>query len=495
MRQLLDALNHWRPFRAIVVGDFMLDRLVHGEASRLSADAPVPVLRVERREDQAGGAANLCLNLRAMKGEVVAIGLTGDDAEAGVLRALLEAGGVDGAGLIADPSRPTTSKQNLIGLAQARHPQKMFRVDVESTDAPDEQTEARLLAAFEAALPGADAVCIEDYNKGVCSPAMCAAIIERSREAGVPVFVDPASISDYTKYRGATAITPNRTEAERATGLPTHADASPEHNVKLARTLMDTLDLESVVLTLDRHGALLLTRDNPTPIPVPTVAREVYDVTGAGDMMLAGLAAARANGLDWVGSVELANAAAGLEVEVLGVAPIPLEQIHHEVLALHAGKGGALRTLDEAMVQVRAARSAGKKVVFTNGCFDVIHAGHVHLLEQTAALGDLLIVGLNSDESVRRLKGESRPLNVESDRARVLGALGSVDAVVLFEEDTPIRLIEAIRPDVLVKGGDYTRDGVVGADVVEAGGGRVEIIPLVDGLSTTATIERMKSRP
>ncbi|MFI4897210.1 MAG: bifunctional heptose 7-phosphate kinase/heptose 1-phosphate adenyltransferase, partial [Phycisphaerales bacterium JB059] len=307
MRLLLDALNHWKPFRAIVVGDFMLDRLVHGEASRLSADAPVPVLRVERREDQAGGAANLCMNLRAMKGEVVAIGLVGEDAEGGILRRLLEDRGVETHGLLEDASRPTTSKQNLIGLAQARHPQKMFRVDVESTEAPDEQTEARMLAAFEAALPGADVVCLEDYHKGVCSPALCAALIERAKAAGVPVFVDPASITDYAKYRGATAITPNRTEAERATGMPTHADASPEHNVKLARTMLERLDLDAVVLTLDRHGALLLTREDPTPIPVPTVARAVYDVTGAGDMMLAGLAAARANGIEWVGSVELAN--------------------------------------------------------------------------------------------------------------------------------------------------------------------------------------------
>ena len=494
MRQLLDALNDWKPFRAIVVGDFMLDRLVHGEASRLSADAPVPVLRVQRREDQAGGAANLCLNLRAMRAQVNAIGLLGDDDEGKILRGLLEDGGVDAGGLIVDPARPTTSKQNLIGLAQARHPQKMFRVDVESTRAPDEQTEARLLGAFEAALPGADVVCIEDYNKGVCAPALCAAMIEKARAAGVPVLVDPASITDYAKYKGATSITPNRTEAELATGLPTHAEASPEHNVRLARTLLDALELEAVVLTLDRHGALLLTRDDPAPIPVPTVARQVYDVTGAGDMMLAGLAAARANGIGWTGAVELANAAAGLEVEVFGVAPIPIERVHHEILELCAGKGGAVRTLEQVLVQVRAARSSGKKIVFTNGCFDVLHAGHVHLLERTAALGDLLIVGLNSDASVRRLKGESRPLNNEADRARVLGALTSVDAVVLFEEDTPIRLIEAIKPDVLVKGGDYTRDRVVGAEVVEANGGRVEIIPLVEGLSTTATIERMKSR-
>lgn len=493
MDPLLAALADWKPFRALVVGDFMLDQLLYGAADRLSPDAPVPVLRVTRQEDRPGGAANLCLNLLAMRGRVTALGVVGSDQDAVLLRTALLQQGVDATGIVTDNTRPTTVKRNLIGLAQGRHAQKMFRVDFESREPIAETIVERLLAAFEEALPKTDVVCIEDYNKGVCTPALCAAIIERAKKAGKPVFVDPAPMDDYIKYRGATAITPNRTEAERATNLATDDQGAPEHNARLAEALRDKLDLDAVVLTLDKQGALLLMRDNDTPVPVPTVAREVYDVTGAGDMMLAALAAARANKIDWGDAVRFANAAAGLEVEVFGVAPIPLEKIHHELLILQTNRSGKLRTPDELMVMVNAARKSGKRIVFTNGCFDVIHAGHISLLERAAELGDMLIVAMNDDSSVRALKGETRPINDQAQRARVLGALGCVDAVVLFGDDTPIRLIETVLPDILVKGGDYTVETVVGADTVQKAGGRVELIPLIEGLSTTATVERMKS--
>lgn len=492
MDPLLAALADWKPFRALVVGDFMLDQLLYGSADRLSPDAPVPVLRVTRREDRPGGAANLCLNLCAMHGRVAALGVVGSDQEAVLMRTALLQQGVDASGIVTDHTRPTTVKRNLIGLAQGRHAQKMFRVDFESREPIAESIVARLIETFENALPKVDVVCIEDYNKGVCTPSLCQEVIGRCRAAGKPVFVDPAGLEDYSKYRGATAITPNRTEAERATRLPTDDQGAPEHNARLARTLLDGLDLEAVVVTLDKQGALLLERGEDTAVPVPTVAREVYDVTGAGDMMLAGLAAARANKIGWADSVRFANAAAGLEVEVFGVAPIPLEKIHHELLLRHSERSGKLRTLDELMVQVNAARKAGRRVVFTNGCFDVIHAGHVSLLERAAQLGDLLIVALNDDHSVRTLKGEGRPLNDQEHRARVVGALGCVDAVVLFSEETPLRLIQTILPDVLAKGGDYTPETVVGADVVRKAGGRVELIPLIEGLSTTGTIRKMQ---
>lgn len=489
MDTLLEALANWKPFNALVLGDFMLDQQWYGDAERLSADAPVPVLRVTRQEAMPGGAGNLALDLAALGGHVRVFGVTGQDAEATLLRERLEAHGVATQGLVADASRPTTVKRNLIGLAQHRHPQKMFRVDFESREGLSGEVSAGLLSALGAALEGADVLCLEDYDKGVCDGPICAAAIEMARDRGVPLLVDPASRDDYSRYRGCTSITPNRSEAERATGRR-HSMNSPAQREILARELAGVLDCEAVVLTLDRDGALLLERGQD-PVSVPTVAREVYDVTGAGDMMLAGLAAARANGLSWADSVRLANAAAGLEVQVFGVKPIPLADVHRELLRQAGRLTGKLRTVEEARAQAASVRRNGGKVVFTNGCFDVLHAGHVALLEKAAAMGELLVVGLNSDASVTRLKGPGRPVNPVLDRARVLGALEPVGAVVVFEADTPQTLIEAIVPDVLVKGADYAGREVVGRAVVEAAGGRVELVELVQGLSTTRTLSKL----
>ncbi len=491
MEHLLESLAAWKPFTALVVGDFMLDQLLYGDAERLSADAPVPVLDVRRHENRAGGAANVCLDLVAMGGSVFAVGVTGEDNEGGILRKELERRKVDPSGLVIDPTRPTTVKRNLVGLAQARHPQKMFRVDFESRDPLSEEAVDRVIEAVRARIDQVDVVCIEDYKKGVCGERLCQAVIEMSKDAGLPILVDPALIDDYTKYRGATLITPNRTEAELATGLRTHQGADAQHNAELAHAMLSGLDLDAVVLTLDRHGALLLERGADSAVAIPTIARDVYDVTGAGDMMLAGLAAAIANGLDLAGATRFANAAAGIEVEVFGVVPIPFERIHAELLR-HAGGGSTLRTLDQALVEIAAMRSSGNRIVFTNGCFDVLHAGHVQMLQQAADQGDYLVVAINSDESVRRLKGDDRPVNRLNDRATVLGALRSVDAVVSFGEDTPERLLGVIKPDVLVKGGDYTADQVVGREIVEAYGGEIVVVGHLQGKSTTEFLERVR---
>jgi D-beta-D-heptose 7-phosphate kinase / D-beta-D-heptose 1-phosphate adenosyltransferase len=490
MDSFLGTLASWRPFRALVVGDFMLDQLVFGDADRLAADSPVPVLAARRTEERPGGAANLCLDLAALHGVVTGFGVTGDDGHARVLRDRLVAEGIGVAGLVADAARPTTVKCSLIGLAQHRHVQKMFRVDYESRDPLPAAVTRALLDAYERALPGTDAVCIEDYDRGVCTPETCAAIISLARARGLPVLVDPANIKNYSKYRGCTAITPNRFEAERAAGM-SEAPAADGHNAAVARRLMEQLECEAVILTLDRDGALLLERGRE-PLAIPTVARAVYDVTGAGDMFLAGLTAGRGNGLSWPDAVRLANAAAGLEVEVFGVVPMPFEKVHHEILRLSGRLPGKVRTVEQVLIEAQAVRQRGGKVVFTNGCFDLLHAGHVSLLEKAAALGNFLVVGLNDDASIRRLKGEGRPVNNQDDRARVLGGQGSVDAVVLFGEDTPIKLIEMISPDVLVKGADYTKDRVVGGELVESKGGKVVLVDLVEGKSTTGTIERMK---
>ena len=360
MSKLLEQLADWRPFTAVVVGDFMLDQLVFGNADRLSPEAPVPVLTVRRTEDRPGGAANVCLDLVALKATVHAVGVTGDDREADLLRSALAASGVQADGLVSDASRPTTLKQSLIGLAQHRHSAKMFRVDHESRAPLGAEIERQLAERFDTLIADADVVCIEDYNKGVCTENLCQHVIRAAKRArggrGVPVLVDPAAIEDYSKYRGCSTVTPNRTEAALATGAEMADDATPEEHGPLAKKLLETLGLEAAVITLDRHGALLLEKGKK-PLSVPTVAREVYDVSGAGDMVLAALAGARANGIGWPDAVRLANAAAGLEVQVVGVVPMPIEKIHREVMVLegaHGGINGKVRTLGQLLVEVAA---------------------------------------------------------------------------------------------------------------------------------------------
>lgn len=494
MSDLLTKLASWRGFTAIVVGDFMLDQLVYGDAERLTADAPVPVLHARRTEEIPGGAANVCVDLAAMHGRVLAFGVVGDDAEGRLLRERLEASGIECDGLVVDPNRPTTVKRSLIGLAQHRHPQKMFRVDYESKEPIAEETIARLLERFDKALAEADVVAIEDYNKGVCTERLCQGVVRRCRGAEREVLVDPAAIRDYGKYRGCTAITPNRSEAEQASGLAEAEDRADARQIEwMAHDLQSQLDCQAVVLTLDKQGAMLVEADRG-PVMAPTLARQVYDVTGAGDMILAALCAARANGIAWLDGVRFANAAAGLEVEVFGVQAIPFERIFQAVMTQGREPTDKARTLEEALVEVAAARREGKRIVFTNGCFDVLHFGHIDLLRRAKKLGDMLIVGLNSDDSVRRLKGAERPVHAEEDRVQILGELESVDVVVVFAEDTPVGLIERIRPDVLAKGADYSKAQVVGGDIVESYGGRVELIELCQGRSTTGTIERLRAR-
>lgn len=490
MSVLLSQLAGWGRFRAVVLGDFMLDEHVYGAAERLSPDAPVPVLQVVNTEQRAGGAANVALCLRALGADVSCVGVTGDDAGGAVLREQLGDQAVEVSGLVVDAARPTTVKRSLVGLAQHRHPQKMFRMDQESKAEIEGEVAAAVLGHIERVVDDADVVCLEDYNKGVCSPELCAAVVDMCRTKGKPLLVDPASRDDYTRYRGATAITPNRTEAERATGLDTPLDASVEHNEKLGGLLLESLELEAVVLTLDRHGALLLRRDEP-PLHVPTHARHVYDVTGAGDMVLSALAGAIANGIDWPGAVEFANAAAGLEVEVFGVKPIPFAQVHREVMRRQKPAETKVRGLDELLVEVAAHREAGQRVILTNGCFDVIHAGHVAYLREAKALGDVLVVAVNSDAQVCAQKGEGRPIYKQPERLEILGELNCIDYLVVFEEPTVGPMLRAVSPDVYVKGGDYSPEEINEYGVVQELGVELQVLQHRPGLSSTDVIERM----
>lgn len=494
MNTLIDFLDKWASKRVMVVGDFMLDQYLYGNAERLSPDAPVPVLAVEREESIPGGSSNVCMCLKALRCEVLAVGVTGADDADTLLRRQLGKQGVNTEGLIADGGRPTTVKRSYIGLAQHRHPQKMFRADFETRESISVETGERILNYVKEHLHEADVICLEDYNKGVLTHQVCEGVIGLANERGIPVLVDPASIEDYSKYRGATAITPNRTEAEKATGLK--SEGMDAIHV-MAEQLRDALDLQATVLTLDRQGALLL-EQGAEPKLVPTVARSVYDVTGAGDMVLAMLAAAVGNKADWTTAVMLANIAAGLEVEHFGVKPIPIEDVIVSVLQQSQTAQGKIRNVEQLGPELTAWRSQGKKVAFTNGCFDILHAGHVELLRGARAQGDLLVLAVNTDVSISSLKGPERPIVPQEDRAMVLSALDCVDYVIFFgdgsggENDTPVPLIQQLKPDVLIKGGDYKKEDVVGWEIVEGYGGKVVTIPPVAGRSTTNIVERIK---
>ena len=490
---LVGLLDRWQTRKVVVAGDFMLDHYIYGHAERLSPDAPVPVLAMQREEFQAGGASNVCLDLRALGCEVACLGVVGGDANGRRLRAALAAGGCQTAGLLTADDRPTTVKQSFIGLAQHRHPQKMFRVDQESRAPIGADCARRLLAAAAKALRGAAVLCLEDYNKGALAPEFCRRLIALARKRGVPVLVDPALIDDYSRYAGSTCLTPNRFEAALAAGQGSGSAGDEDAWRAAAGKLLKNLRLQAVVLTLDKHGALLQERGGRAAL-LPTQARTVYDVTGAGDMVLAMLAAARTNGASWRTAVELANIAAGLEVEQFGIVPIPLDEVLLAVLARAHDGLGKVRTLAQLRPELAAHRRRGRRIAFTNGCFDILHAGHISFLRQARATADLLVVGLNADASIRRLKGPGRPVNRQEDRVLVLSELSSVDYIVLFDTDTPVGLLRALQPEVLVKGAEYRVDQVVGHEIVQAYGGQIVRVGMVEGRSTTNIIRRIEGR-
>jgi D-beta-D-heptose 7-phosphate kinase/D-beta-D-heptose 1-phosphate adenosyltransferase len=347
---------------------------------------------------------------------------------------------------------------------------------------------AELLATAEKQMEGCKIICLEDYNKGALCEPVCKQIIAMARQRKIPVIVDPASITDYSKYRGATALKLNRPEAQRATGLSME---TPDQYQAAAEKLLTMLDLEAAIVTLDRHGAYLATKDGQRQWLKHARPRQVFDATGAGDMVLAMLAAARAAGASWMQAVALGNVAAGLEVERFGTVPITPDEIVQELRAEANEKLTKERTLEQVAVELKRHRAEGKRIVFTNGCFDLIHLGHVKYFQFARRQGDVLIVGVNTDASVRGLKGDKRPIVSEIDRLGVLEELESIDYLVRFDDPTPMRLIQAIRPDVLVKGADYPKEHVVGWELVESYGGHVALAPLVDGKSTSALIQRI----
>jgi len=482
-KDLLKVIESMPEPELLVVGDAILDRYVTGHVGRISPEGPIPVLRHEGEYDKAGGMAAVARNLARLNARVGVAAIVGDDEEGQRIRSRLADLGVHCAGLIADPSRPTTLKTRFVAASQHAR-QQILRVDREVTGPPSAEIEAALLDVVRHALGRVTAVVLSDYDKGVLQGDLCQRIIEAARGAGVPVIVDPKG-SDFTRYRGATAVTPNRKEAGEHAGLKieTIDDARAA-----AETLVSELDLDHCYVTLDRDGIFVMDREGQG-VHTPTQPREVYDVTGAGDNVIAVLAYALAAGVDSVTAARLANIAGSLAVERFGVVTVGWDEIATRVAAKQGGIA-KLVTSDVLTRLLRGARAAGRKIVFTNGCFDILHPGHVDYLRRSRELGHLLVLGLNDDASVRRLKGPTRPVNGLEARAAVLGGLAVVDYIVPFGEDTPAKLIELVRPDIIAKGADWADKGVVGREFVESYGGEVVLLDLVDGHSTTSTIER-----
>ena len=471
-------LPGFRRVSVLVVGDVMLDRYWTGTSERLSPEAPVPVVRVGEGTERPGGAANVAVNVAGLEGRATVLGWVGDDPDAALLRARLAALGV-GDRLLDDPAVRTITKLRVLA-----HRQQMLRLDFESS--LPEGLAPRLADAFARALAEHDVVVLSDYGKGTLADAP--GLIARARAAGRPVLVDPKG-RDFGRYRGADVLTPNRREFETVVGT-VHDEAEL---VRRAEELRAALDLGVLVVTRGEDGLSVFERGRP-PLHVPAdTRREVADVTGAGDTVIATMAAARAAGRGWAEAARIANTAAGLVVGHLGAVGVRPDELR---AALGAPAWTAGRIVDEeALVDsVARARARGERIVFTNGCFDLLHVGHVRYLEEARRLGDRLIVAVNDDASVRQLKGEGRPLQTLAARLEVLAALRSVDWVVSFSERDPERLVCRLRPDVLVKGGDYAGRAIAGGRCVEESGGRVCTVAYVEGHSTSGLVARLRDR-
>jgi len=479
---LIELVAGLRGARLGVVGDVMLDRFVYGEIERISPEAPIPVLKHTHTREMLGGAGNVAANGAALGAQVTLAGLVGADEAGAAIRRLLAGFGEGAAALVTRTAGPTTIKTRLVARQQ-----QMLRLDVEQVAAPDAVEWQALLDAVAGALPRLDVLLLSDYAKGVLLGDLPARIIALAAAAGVPVVVDPKG-RDFARYRGARVVTPNLRELREATDLPCAGDAGV---VAAARRLIADHGIGAVLATRSEAGMSVVTAD--TALHLPATARDLFDVSGAGDTVAAVLACALARGVSLEDAARLANVAAGIVVGKPGTAQVDPDEL---MATLRLQQGGAtdpkIVSRHEAANAVERWRRQGSRVGFTNGCFDLLHPGHLSLLRQARQACDRLVVGLNSDESIRRLKGPDRPIQTESARAAVLACLELVDLVVLFTEDTPLELLTLLRPDLLVKGADYRLDQVVGADLVQGWGGRVLLADLADGFSTSNTVRRMR---
>lgn len=480
--------------KVFIVGDVILDQYMSGKVTRISPEAPVPVLLEASQKSVLGGAANVAANVASFGATAVLAGRIGEDSDGDHLNRLCLGKGIDTTGLVRNAHQPTTRKLRVLAGYQ-----QIVRIDAETTERLDPGAEEAILGSFEKFIKESGhhrALVISDYGKGVCTPRLTGALIARANAADIPVITDPKS-SDLSRYRGTTFIKPNLAEGReilrRKEPAAWHADIEEEIQT-IVKVVESECDARHVVLSLSEKGVVASTAGSRDLVRYKSEVLQVADVSGAGDTMIAFLAMAAASRMSLNRGVQLANIAAGTVCGKLGTATLNSA----EFMDAFQEREGSTRpekliTHEEAARIAAEYRSAGRKVVFTNGCFDLLHAGHVTLLQQARDLGDILFLGLNADASIKRLKGESRPVQNEQDRASIMSGLGCVNYIVLFAEDTPIKLIEAIKPDIIVKGGDYNPDQVVGADAVKAHGGKVVIVPLLEGRSTTRIIE--KSRP
>ncbi|MCE5230265.1 D-glycero-beta-D-manno-heptose-7-phosphate kinase [bacterium] len=465
--------------RVLVAGDVILDRYVWGDVERTSPEAPVPVVKWRRQSTNLGGASNVVANLCALGGTPELVGLVGNDEAADEFRAKLKELGVSDRGLVADRERPTTIKTRIMSQGQ-----QLLRLDREDDGKLGEALGKRLIERFEKLLARAELVILSDYDKGVLAPKLCAEMIEKARAAGKMVVIDPKGV-DYRKYRGADVITPNQKEAQAASGIK--IDGEPAL-VEAAAELRRVVKGRAVVITRGAQGVSVFERGRAAT-HVPAQARAVFDVTGAGDTFIATLGLALAAGASIAEAARLGNAAGSIVVGKLGAATADPAELLAAVRPGHAG--WKLRSAEQIASEIEALRAAGKRIVFTNGCFDLLHIGHLKFLERARALGDVLIVAINSDASVRRLKKPPRPILGEEERAALLASLDAVDFIVVFDEDTPEKLLERLKPDILVKGKVPGVSGVVGRDIVENYGGKVEVLPLMGAVTTDSMLERI----
>lgn len=467
-----------------VIGDVMLDVYFMGAVKRLSPEAPVPIVKVKTKTRTLGGAGNVALNLAGLGCNPILMGIRGNDHPGNKLSAILKQNRIQDH-VVVDPSHPTTTKTRVIGQGQ-----QLLRLDEEKFWNAPQEAQTQLIDQFKKNVLVSSAVIISDYGKGALRGEIVPQVISLCHEKEIPVFVDPKG-KNWDRYRDATAITPNTPEIELISDQTIDGDESKL--ITISKAVRKQYRFDWLLVTRGPEGMCLIGKDN-SPILIPATAKEVFDVSGAGDTVIACLAAGVAAGMLFPKASALANMAAGIVVGKLGSQAIDLHELQ---AALHKKESGArlasshkITTVDAAKMQVKAWQASGEKVVFTNGCFDLLHPGHIHILNQSKSMGDRLIVGVNTDSSIKKIKGPDRPIVTEQDRADVLSALGCVDLIVFFKAETPLSLIKALKPDILVKGADYSIDKVVGREIVESHGGKVSLVPLLKGYSTTGIVDK-----